>query len=321
MNDISHSRFSRYGTQGLKRLSRLSRKDGDARIDAVRFRKHLCGAEPMGKIDLVWNSKARKLTIRDNGTGMTQETIEKFLLNVGSSFYQSEAVLQQHGSFSAISRFGIDVLSTFMIADEVQILRVHPDDEFARRLTLPSVVKSYLNKNMPEGHPDVQAIGPHGTEVVLQVRRSADLTDVEALVRFWLVIPKCEVTCKTDDLPPVKIGFAGAREVLQHYYESAVAKERWRPTSELREELTPGIEFAYVVKKSVFADVWEFARMPDRVRHGRDDGSESEADLTSLQACASRVFGFVPRLRATSLGTERLGRLPTCLGEGRQRQT
>ncbi len=76
-------------------------------LDAVRFRKHLFPTEPMGKIEVLWDSKGRKLTIRDTGTGMTQETIEKFLLNVGSSFYQSETVVQKHPGFSAISRFGI----------------------------------------------------------------------------------------------------------------------------------------------------------------------------------------------------------------------
>ena len=31
--------------------------------DAVRFRKHLFPDEPMGKIEIIWDSKARKLTI------------------------------------------------------------------------------------------------------------------------------------------------------------------------------------------------------------------------------------------------------------------
>lgn len=55
-------------------------------LDAVRFRKHLFPGEPMGKIDVIWDSKVRKLTVRDTGTGMTRETIERFLLNVGASF-------------------------------------------------------------------------------------------------------------------------------------------------------------------------------------------------------------------------------------------
>lgn len=110
-------------------------------LDAVRFRNHLVPSEPIGKIEVLWKSKDRILIIRDTGTGMTQETIEGFLLNVGSSFYQSESVVKKHATFSSISRFGIGVLSTFMIADEVQILTVHPDEEYALKLTLPSAVK------------------------------------------------------------------------------------------------------------------------------------------------------------------------------------
>ncbi len=236
----------------------------------------------MGKIEIVWDSKARKLTIRDTGTGMTQETIEKFLLNVGSSFYQSEAVLQKHGSFSPISRFGIGVLSTFMIADEVQILTVHPDDEFARRLTLPSVVKSYLIKKMSKGLPEVLAIGQHGTQVVLQVRRSADLKDVEALVRFWLVIPQCEVTCKTDDSAAVGVGFARAPDVLTHYYQLDAEKSLWKSAFEVREDSRPGIELAYVVTKSDFADVWDFATMGDLQRRSFDHRPTRAADEPDL---------------------------------------
>jgi molecular chaperone HtpG len=228
-------------------------------LDAVRYRKHLFPDEPMGKIDIIWDSRDRKLTVRDTGTGMTLDTIEKFLLNVGSSFYQSEAVL--HAGFSAISRFGIGVLSTFMIADNVQILTVHPDDEFARRLTLPSVVKSYLIKKIDKGDPDLRAIGQHGTEVILQVRRSADLNDVEAIVRYWLVIPQCEVTCKTDGSAPVSIGYPNARAVLDYYYHQEKAITPWKSQVEVRTESGQGIELAYVVSKSDFADVWDFAKM------------------------------------------------------------
>ena len=64
-------------------------------LDAVGFRKHLNKDEPIGRVDVFWDSKARKLTVRDPGSGMTQDTIENFLLNVGSSFYQSESVLQK----------------------------------------------------------------------------------------------------------------------------------------------------------------------------------------------------------------------------------
>lgn len=260
-------------------------------LDAIRFRKHLFPHEPMGKIEVIWDSRARKLTIRDTGTGMTQETIEKFLLNVGSSFYQSEAVLHKHAGFSAISRFGIGVLSTFMIADEVQILTVHPDEEFARRLTLPSVVKSYLIKKISKGDPDVRAIGQHGTEVVLQVRRSADLNDIESVVRYWMVIPQCEVTCKTDDSTPVGIGFANAGNVLDNYFMQE--EETLRKTAvEVRTVSRPGIELAYMVSKSDYVDVWDFVKMY------KDEDYEIELDQNAPPGmCIEGV-----RVRSTPAG-------------------
>jgi hypothetical protein len=266
-------------------------------LDAVRFRKHLFPEEPIGKIEIVWDSKARRLTVRDSGTGMTQDTIEKFLLNVGSSFYQSEAVLKKYESFSAISRFGIGVLSTFMIADEVRILTVHPDDEYARRLTLPSVVKSYLIKKIPKGHPDLEPIGHHGTEVTLQLRRSANLSDVEALVRFWLVIPQCEVVCRTDGAPPVAIGFVSAQDVLDHYYQLAKREGSLKSVSEVRTSSLPGMDLAYVARKSFFADVWDFDVLPETQRE-EPDGSDDEPNLSVPPGMC--VEGF--RVRSTPAG-------------------
>jgi len=269
-------------------------------LDAVRFRNHLFPDERKGKVDIAWDSKNRKLTVRDSGTGMTQETIEKFLLNVGSSYYQSEAVLQQHSDFSPISRFGIGILSTFMIADEVQILTVHPEEEFARRLTLPSVVKEYLIKIIPKGTPEVQAIGQHGTEVVLKVRRSAELNNVEDIIRYWLVMPNCEVTCKIDDKEPVTIGFHDAKSVLDYYYGKENKKARWKREFEIRTKSAPGIELSYVVTKSDFVNIWDFAAM------AIDETPDTDQFLfVPPGMCIEGV-----RIRSTPAGYESRGRSP-----------
>lgn len=269
-------------------------------LDAVRFRKHLFPNEAMGRIEVVWDTKARKLLIRDTGTGMTQETIEKFLLNVGSSYYQSDAVLQEHAGFSAISHFGIGVLSTFMIADEVQILTVHPDDDYARRLTLPSVVKSYLIKKIPKGDSSLNAIGSHGTEVVLQVRRSADLKDVEAVVRFYLVLPTCDVKCTTDGATPVSIGFKSSAAAIEHYYRQEERKQSLKVQAEVRMASEPGIELAYVVKKSAFVDVWDFAAEQER-----------SADDIMLWPPGMCIEGI--RVRSVPAGYDRPGGAPWVL--------
>lgn len=251
-------------------------------LDAVRFRRHQFPTEPMGEIHVTWDSKQRRLSIRDTGTGMTQEIVEKFLLNVGASYYQSDPVLQKYGDFSPISRFGIGILSTFMIADEVQILTVHPDDEFARQLTLPSVVRSYLIRRFPKSDPSVQSIGAHGTTVTLQVRRSADLRSVTELVRHWLVIPNCVVTCAIDGGEPTRIGFPDAKSALDYYYSKSLKEDFWIASREVREAREAGIEVAYMVATSRYVDTWEFVRneQPD---HDNDEDDDTDDDNDKLK--------------------------------------
>jgi hypothetical protein len=92
-------------------------------IDAVRlqFSDPGLSSEKEGRIRIVWNSLLSELTITDNGTGMSQHVIENHLLKVGSSRYQDPKFRERYPFFSPISRFGIGVLSAFMVADEVEI--------------------------------------------------------------------------------------------------------------------------------------------------------------------------------------------------------
>jgi molecular chaperone HtpG len=61
------------------------------------------------------------LEVEDNGTGMDQYIIDKFYSNVGSSFYRSTDFFtlkaESNADFTPTSRFGIGILSCFMVAD------------------------------------------------------------------------------------------------------------------------------------------------------------------------------------------------------------
>lgn len=153
-------------------------------------------------------------------------------------------------------------------------------------------------KKIPKDDPEVRAIGQHGTEVVLQVRRSADLSDVESLVRFWLVIPKCEVTCKTDDSEPVSIGFPNAQAVVDYYYRQEKAKTLLK-SAEVRIESEPGIELAYVVSKSDFADVWDFVRMDE------NEESDTTSDPNSFLSAPPGICVEGVRVRSVPAGYDR----------------
>lgn len=65
------------------------------------------------------------LEIIDNGTGMDQNIIDSYYSKVGSSFYKSpeffDLKLQSNAQFTPTSRFGIGILSCFMVADTLVV--------------------------------------------------------------------------------------------------------------------------------------------------------------------------------------------------------
>jgi len=60
------------------------------------------------------------LTIADNGIGMDVDTIQRYFLQVGRSFYTTDEFKREYG-FAAASRFGIGFLSVFAEADDVEV--------------------------------------------------------------------------------------------------------------------------------------------------------------------------------------------------------
>ena len=78
---------------------------------------------------------------------MTQAIIEKFLLTVGSSRYGDEKFKEEYPDFAAISRFGIGILTTFMVSDHVDIFTCHEVDSHGRHLSLRNLLGRYLISN------------------------------------------------------------------------------------------------------------------------------------------------------------------------------
>jgi molecular chaperone HtpG len=97
-----------------------------------------------GNVSISWESQSRLLEIRDNGTGMSQDVIVKHLLKVGSSRYQGDSFKKQFPDFAPISRFGIGVLTAFMVADSVDIMTSEINDPQVRQISLRSVHGKYL---------------------------------------------------------------------------------------------------------------------------------------------------------------------------------
>ena len=228
-------------------------------IDAIRLQeveaRKAGSLQVDGHVRIEWSSTSRILTVTDNGTGMTQEIIEKHLLKVGSSRYQDSRFKEKYPQFSAISRFGIGVLSTFMISDEVEITTCSPDEPQGRKISLRSVHGRYLVRLLDkQREADALELGPHGTRVRMKVRKTARFDDVLARVQQWIVIPGCKVTVSVDGSDPVLVGHGSVGEAIGAYLSQAGYVDRAK--YKVITKQTDGVELAYAVYWSEYFKDW-----------------------------------------------------------------
>ena len=189
-------------------------------LDAVRL-QHMIDkqANPnahIGNIRIHWDSNRRILSVEDNGAGMTQNIIENNLLKIGASLYQDQDFKKKYPEFSPISQFGIGILSSFMVADTVEIFTCHPDDQQARYIALRSVHGRYLIRLLDKDSDETaKRLKPHGTLVRLTLRPSAVIQDVLEIAKLWIVVPGCDVSFSIDDSAPVRVGFDSPKAALE----------------------------------------------------------------------------------------------------------
>lgn len=123
--------------------------------DAIKAREHYDPHFKDGVINITLSqldSKVR-IIISDNGIGMSKQTITNYLLNFGSSFWQSDLAKQEFrglrsSDFLSIGKYGIGFYSIFMVAEQVYVKSRRFDDglenttqlKFPHGLTLSPIV-------------------------------------------------------------------------------------------------------------------------------------------------------------------------------------
>ena len=133
-------------------------------VDACRLNTYLHDADPASMEVRVsaWEDESGHFWFRvdDTGTGMDQEIVEKYFLGVGKSYYRSDDlqadILRKNKpqqQFVAISRFGIGVLSSFLVGDRIEVStrRVLANGKMAAplRLSLDSIDDFFVMRERP----------------------------------------------------------------------------------------------------------------------------------------------------------------------------
>ncbi|RCR67451.1 HD domain-containing protein [Larkinella punicea] len=73
------------------------------------------------KIKIIFNKKDNIVSIKDNGIGMTINTIKNHFLSIGSSYYTSKDFKLKDFSYQPIGAYGIGFLSCFMLSSTVKV--------------------------------------------------------------------------------------------------------------------------------------------------------------------------------------------------------
>ena len=68
------------------------------------------------KITITLDTSSHTLSIEDNGIGMNEEDLLRYVAKIGGSFYASEEFARQRLAYTPVSRYGIGMCSCFMVA-------------------------------------------------------------------------------------------------------------------------------------------------------------------------------------------------------------
>ena len=174
----------------------------------------------IGRVLAKWDPGENELIVEDTGTGMDLDRILYHLMLVGASFYDTPKFHSENPGFTPISRFGIGVLTCFMVSDDIEIITCQAQGGYRIRMT--SVHSDYLLKKLEPGHPSLKGIEPHGTRVRLKIRNVVDLEKLNILdiMRYWVIFPPCPVFYQEQGQQEIRVGFETLDQALRYsHYE------------------------------------------------------------------------------------------------------
>lgn len=225
-------------------------------VDAGRLQNasEKLGSAYKAKVVIEWNSKMRRLRISDNATGMDSSTITNYLLKVGSSKYSSETFRKEYPDFHSISRFGIGLLTCFMISDDVDIYTLDAKEDECHLLKIRNLNGEYLMRNDADRSNILE--GKHGTTFELYVRDNIDFSGIETQIKQWVVVPESDVQLIIDGSSPIRIGRQTEKECLEDFSRSLKGVDLDCGNYRIYTDEKNGVKIACLQKMNPANGVW-----------------------------------------------------------------
>ncbi len=144
-------------------------------IDTCRLKK-LIDKNTEPSIIFEWNNE--QLSIEDNGLGMNFDDAFNFFSNKGHSFYLSEELraILDGKDFDSISKFGIGLLSAFLICDEM-VVETKKQGFSACRFTVTDFAEGWTYEEGSRKNV--------GTRIILKLNNSGKTLDILSTIKHY----------------------------------------------------------------------------------------------------------------------------------------
>jgi molecular chaperone HtpG len=108
--------------------------DATTKLQTLAKRGEVEGELGTLRVEVISNKKAKTLTIRDKGIGLTAEEAQRYLSEV--AFSSASEFLEKYKEGNIIGHFGLGFYSAFMVADKVEVIsQSYKKDEKAVKWT------------------------------------------------------------------------------------------------------------------------------------------------------------------------------------------
>lgn len=214
----------------------------EARVTQLLIGEHLYSRKDVAVRELLQNSvdacragashspqiriylEGDKLVIQDNGIGIDFETAYKFLAQKGFSYYQSDEFKEnvRASSFDPISRWGLGILSCFLVASAISIETKKQGSDSCKFL-IPNVSEGW---RCEEG-----ALSEPGTIVVLTLNETGKSIDLEKSLHHYVKNCPVPIYVGKESTSPLKLDWSvddpDVQEAISDRYGPRRMKMEW----------------------------------------------------------------------------------------------
>jgi hypothetical protein len=161
-----------------------------------------------------------KLVVQDNGIGIDFENAYNFLAQKGFSYYQSDEFKRtaQASSFDPVSRWGLGILSCFLIASEMCIETKKKDKESCK----------FLITGVAEGwRYEEGSLREPGTIITLTLNETGKKIDLETVLRHYVKSCPVPIYLGKDSDRPLEFDWSAADPDIQEAMSEHSGDRGW----------------------------------------------------------------------------------------------